>query len=290
MPRRALNADRNRATAGQAGRAGSSPATAPMWRSRRPTPSPITTRPSSFVNAVAFIANAQDHHPDLSVHYNRCVVRFNTHDVERPVRHRFRMCGAGRRAARHEGTRLTEHGGAPVRGLVVASHGRHCLVETPEGKRVICHPRGKKSQAVVGDRVLWQAQQRRRHDREGRAAPQPVLPPGRDSHQVVCRQPRPGADPDGRRTRVLGKPVVAGADRGRGRSASRPSSRSNKSDLVEPFERAWDRLAPYRRMHYGVLPLSLRLSRAGRPRAPDASTWRARPRWCWARRARARAR
>ena len=35
----------------------------------------------SFVNAMAFIANAQDHHPDLSVHYNRCVVRFNTHDV-----------------------------------------------------------------------------------------------------------------------------------------------------------------------------------------------------------------
>ena len=35
----------------------------------------------AFVNAVAFIANAQDHHPDLSVHYNRCVVRFNTHDV-----------------------------------------------------------------------------------------------------------------------------------------------------------------------------------------------------------------
>lgn len=36
----------------------------------------------SFVNAVAFVANAQDHHPDLSVHYNRCVVRFNTHDVQ----------------------------------------------------------------------------------------------------------------------------------------------------------------------------------------------------------------
>jgi 4a-hydroxytetrahydrobiopterin dehydratase len=35
----------------------------------------------SFVNALAFIANAQDHHPDLSVHYGRCVVRFNTHDV-----------------------------------------------------------------------------------------------------------------------------------------------------------------------------------------------------------------
>ena len=36
----------------------------------------------SFVNCVAFIANAQDHHPDLSVHYNHCVVRFNTHDVK----------------------------------------------------------------------------------------------------------------------------------------------------------------------------------------------------------------
>ena len=36
----------------------------------------------SFVNAVDFIANAQDHHPDLSVHYNRCVVRLNTHDVQ----------------------------------------------------------------------------------------------------------------------------------------------------------------------------------------------------------------
>lgn len=35
----------------------------------------------AFVNAVAFIAHAQDHHPDLSVHYNRCVVSLNTHDV-----------------------------------------------------------------------------------------------------------------------------------------------------------------------------------------------------------------
>jgi len=35
----------------------------------------------AFVNALALIAHKQDHHPDLSVHYNRCVVRFNTHDV-----------------------------------------------------------------------------------------------------------------------------------------------------------------------------------------------------------------
>ncbi len=36
----------------------------------------------AFVNAVAFIAHRQDHHPDLSVHFNRCVVRFSTHDVD----------------------------------------------------------------------------------------------------------------------------------------------------------------------------------------------------------------
>ena len=36
----------------------------------------------AFVNALAFIAHALDHHPDLSVHYSRCVVRFSTHAVQ----------------------------------------------------------------------------------------------------------------------------------------------------------------------------------------------------------------
>jgi 4a-hydroxytetrahydrobiopterin dehydratase len=36
----------------------------------------------AFVNVVAAISHVTDHHPDLSVHYNRCVVAFNTHDVE----------------------------------------------------------------------------------------------------------------------------------------------------------------------------------------------------------------
>ena len=34
-----------------------------------------------FVNALAFIANAENHHPDLAVSYSKCTVRFNTHDV-----------------------------------------------------------------------------------------------------------------------------------------------------------------------------------------------------------------
>ena len=39
-------------------------------------------------------------------------------------------------------------------GLVVASHGRHAVVEAPDGSRRICHPRGKKNQALVGDAIL----------------------------------------------------------------------------------------------------------------------------------------
>ncbi len=35
----------------------------------------------AFVNAVAGVAHAEDHHPDLQVSYNRCTVRFNTHSV-----------------------------------------------------------------------------------------------------------------------------------------------------------------------------------------------------------------
>ena len=35
----------------------------------------------AFVNALAWICNREDHHPELAVSYNRCVVRFNTHSV-----------------------------------------------------------------------------------------------------------------------------------------------------------------------------------------------------------------
>jgi len=35
----------------------------------------------AFVNAIAWIAHRQDHHPDLGVHYNRCVVAWSTHDA-----------------------------------------------------------------------------------------------------------------------------------------------------------------------------------------------------------------
>ena len=35
----------------------------------------------AFVNATAWISHIQDHHPDIGLHYNRCVVSFSTHDA-----------------------------------------------------------------------------------------------------------------------------------------------------------------------------------------------------------------
>lgn len=35
----------------------------------------------AFVNAIAYVAHQEDHHPDLLVFYNRCEVRLSTHDI-----------------------------------------------------------------------------------------------------------------------------------------------------------------------------------------------------------------
>jgi ribosome biogenesis GTPase len=144
-------------------------------------------------------------------------------------------------------------------GLVVASHGRHFLVETPGGKRLICHPRGKKSAAVVGDRVLWQGS----HD-EGtieKVEPRRNLFYRQDeirTKSFAANLDRVlilvAAEPDFSESQLARALIAAEAER------IEPIIALNKSDLVEPFERAWARLLPYQGMHYGVLPLSLKHS------------------------------
>jgi 4a-hydroxytetrahydrobiopterin dehydratase len=47
----------------------------------------------AFVNAVAAVAVMEDHHPDLEVGYDRCLVRYNTHDVGGLSRNDF-ICAA----------------------------------------------------------------------------------------------------------------------------------------------------------------------------------------------------
>jgi 4a-hydroxytetrahydrobiopterin dehydratase len=38
-------------------------------------------RTMSFVNAVAHIANSEDHHPDLEIGFNYCRIKYTTHAI-----------------------------------------------------------------------------------------------------------------------------------------------------------------------------------------------------------------
>lgn len=38
-------------------------------------------RTLAFVNAIAYVFHAEDHHPELIITYNRCTVKFDTHSV-----------------------------------------------------------------------------------------------------------------------------------------------------------------------------------------------------------------
>lgn len=148
----------------------------------------------------------------------------------------------------------------PLPGRVVASHGRHFLVEREDGGRLICHPRGKKSEAVVGDAVRWSES----HD-EGVIE---SIEPRRNLfyRQDEIRTKSFAANLDQVLVLVAAEPEFSEHQLARALIAAEaariaPLIALNKSDLVEPFERAWRRLLPYQRMHYGVLPLSLRLSK-----------------------------
>lgn len=50
-------------------------------------------RTMSFVNAVAHVANVEDHHPDLEVGYDYCRVRYTTHAIGGLSRNDF-ICAA----------------------------------------------------------------------------------------------------------------------------------------------------------------------------------------------------
>lgn len=39
-------------------------------------------RTMGFVNAVAWIANTEGHHPDLEVSYRQCIVNYTTHAID----------------------------------------------------------------------------------------------------------------------------------------------------------------------------------------------------------------
>lgn len=147
-------------------------------------------------------------------------------------------------------------------GLVVAGHGRHVWVETPDGRRLICHPRGKKSQTVVGDQVLWQAS-------EDEGTIEKVL----HRRNLFYRQDEIrtksfasnldqvlvliAAEPEFSESQLCRALIAAEAEK------IRPVIAVNKSDLAEPFGRAWERMAAYRAMGYEVVSLALKPKATG---------------------------
>ncbi|QDL56822.1 ribosome small subunit-dependent GTPase A [Rhodoferax aquaticus] len=141
--------------------------------------------------------------------------------------------------------------------MVVAGHGRHVWVETNDGKRLICHPRGKKSQTVVGDRVLWQAT-----EDEGTVE---KVEPRRNLfyRQDEIRTKAFAANLDQILILIAAEPEFSETQLSRALIAAEAEQIKviialNKSDLKAPFDLAWDRLGPYRDMGYTMLPLALK--------------------------------
>ena len=142
-------------------------------------------------------------------------------------------------------------------GLIISNLGRHFLVETPAGRRLICHSRGKKAQGVVGDRVLWQATQD-----EGTIE---KIEPRRNLfyRQDEVRTKSFAANIDQILVLIAAEPEFSPAQLTRALISAEaagiaPLIGLNKLDLTVPFRQAWQRLQPYRDMGYAVLPLSLK--------------------------------
>ena len=144
------------------------------------------------------------------------------------------------------------------RGLVVSTHGRHVIVEDEQGGRLICHPRGKKSEAVVGDRVLWQP------TLEGSGEGLIVQVEERRNllyRQDEWRSKSFAANLDQMLVWIAVEPVFSEAQLTRALLAARYANIPvtivlNKVDLPGA-DTARQRLAPYRAMGYPVVEMSL---------------------------------
>ena len=144
-----------------------------------------------------------------------------------------------------------------MQGLVVASHGRHCVVETPDGERRICHPRGKKNQVVVGDQVQWLAstdegtiekvQARRNLFYRQDEIRTKSFAANLDQVLILI-----AAEPEFSEMQLTRALIAAEAEH------ITPVIALNKSDLTDAFARALARLAPYTTMGYSVLQLALK--------------------------------
>jgi ribosome biogenesis GTPase len=141
-------------------------------------------------------------------------------------------------------------------GPGVAGHGRHYVVETPEGRRVTCHPRGKKSDCVVGDRVRWQA-----------SGDEGVIEHVEPRRNLLFRQDEWktksfAANLDQLLVLVAARPVFSESQLSRALIAAESAEipvriALNKADLPE-IDAARERLVPYSRMGIEVHEVALK--------------------------------
>ncbi|MDZ7590737.1 MAG: ribosome small subunit-dependent GTPase A [Rubrivivax sp.] len=165
------------------------------------------------------------------------------------------MSARGARAASAEGPAALDL------GLVVAAHGRHVVVETPDRRRVLCHPRGKKSELVVGDRVHWQV--------TGDGGVVDRIEPRRNLlfRQDDWRTKSFAANLDQILMLVAGEPVFSEAQLTRALVAAQDAGIPtliglNKVDLPVAAA-ARERLAPYRAMGVEVVEMALKADPLG---------------------------
>ena len=142
-------------------------------------------------------------------------------------------------------------------GLVVASHGRHVWVEDAKGERRICHPRGKKNHAVVGDHVQWSASE------DGGSIESIETRKNIFYRQDEIRTKSFAANIDQVLVLVAAEPDFSQSQLSRALIAARHEGIRtliglNKQDLGDAFTRAWQKLLPYQQLGCLVLPLSLR--------------------------------
>ena len=143
---------------------------------------------------------------------------------------------------------------------VVAAHGRHMVVETPEGRRLTCHVRGKKSDCVVGDQVRWQP--------SGDEGVIEHIEPRRNLlfRQDEWRSKSFAANLDQILVLVAGDPMFSETQLARALIAAESAGISvhvllNKTDLPQA-RLARERLEPYRAMGVAVLETALKTQRA----------------------------
>ena len=151
---------------------------------------------------------------------------------------------------------LADRGPALDVGLVVAAHGRHAVVESPDGERWHCHARGKRSEVVVGDQVRWQ--------RTGDGGVIERVEPRRNLlfRQDEWRTKSFAANLDQLLVMVAVEPAFSESQVARALIAAAAADIPvaivlNKVDL-DAAEGARRRLAPYRAMDVDVLELAIK--------------------------------